>query len=315
MNTITNLQDVPIDKIETDIMSVLYANMDTKFSQFALFNKVLEDKYDGQFSSQIHPNFKSRFLLVLKNLMSKYDDIKVKKENEIYNVMCLSDSSNTIEIKNYQNKAKQPVSLDQTDYANMFTFIYDNNPSEFVTWTDPLDSNSIYHELVLSQNKYLIEKLLAQNEFNFLVKNAEGKTPIELATSQEITNLMSIHLLQKVITLTETNKLLEETNKTNSNDYENTIKFLKSDDNTNKIIVNTPLKNIIGKKISVFFKKHQMNILSKLLVICLVIMVYSVYLSMSYFNNGKYLNMTLILSCYYLIYCISLISINRHFLI
>ena len=63
MNTI-NFQDIPIDKVETDIMSVLYANQDTKFSQYALFDKVLEDKYEGYYPTQIHPNFKSRFFLI-----------------------------------------------------------------------------------------------------------------------------------------------------------------------------------------------------------------------------------------------------------
>ena len=212
MNTVTNLQDVPIDKIETDIMSVLYANMDVKFSQYALFNKILEDKYDGQYSSQIHSNFKSRFLLVLRNLMSKYDNIKVSKDNGVYWVLCLSvsESEKPIEFEKWDKPIKQPITLDTTDYAHMYNYVYDTNQNDFINWSDPWDGNTIFHELVLSQNKTLIEKLLLQDQFNFTVKNTHGKTPLEMPTSQEIFNILNKYLLEKVIFMNEKLKLLEE---------------------------------------------------------------------------------------------------------
>jgi hypothetical protein len=189
MYTITNLQDVQIDKIETDIMSVLYANMDIKFSQYALFNKVLEDKYDSQYYGQIHSNFKSRFLLVIRNLMSSYSDIKVSKDNGVYYIVCLSESEKPIEFIKWDEPIKHPVSLDNTDYAQMYNYIYDTNQKDFINWSDPWDGNTIFHELVLSQNKNLIEKLLLQDEFNFNVKNTHGKTPIEMPSTQEIINI------------------------------------------------------------------------------------------------------------------------------
>ena len=35
----SDLNDISIDKIETDVMSVLYANMDMIFTQYTLFNR------------------------------------------------------------------------------------------------------------------------------------------------------------------------------------------------------------------------------------------------------------------------------------
>jgi hypothetical protein len=207
MYTITNLQDVQIDKIETDIMSVLYANMDIKFSQYALFNKVLEDKYDSQYYGQIHSNFKSRFLLVIRNLMSSYSDIKVSKDNGVYYIVCLSESEKPIEFIKWDEPIKHPVSLDNTDYAQMYNYIYDTNQKDFINWSDPWDGNTIFHELVLSQNKNLIEKLLLQDEFNFNVKNTHGKTPIEMPSTQEIINILTKNLLEKVIFMNEKIKI------------------------------------------------------------------------------------------------------------
>jgi hypothetical protein len=48
---------------------------------------------------------------------------------------------------------------------------------------NPWDGNTIFNELVLTKNKFLIEKLLEQDKFNFLDKNTHGKTPMEMQTS------------------------------------------------------------------------------------------------------------------------------------
>lgn len=302
MSTITNLQDVPIDKIETNIMSVLYANMDIKFSQYTLFNKVLEDKYDGQYSSQIHSNFKSRFLLVLRNLMSKYDDIKVSKDNGVFLVVCVSEpelltkqenknenknesknetknetkqenvSINPIEFQTWTNPIKNPVELDTTDYANMYNYVYDNNQIDFMNWSDPWDGNTIFHELVLSQNKHLIEKLLLQNQFNYLVKNTHGKTPMEIPTSQEITYMLSKNLLEKIIFMNDELKILKEETITEFNKYEKKVKYLESNEYKNKIIVDTNIKNIVVTKSSTFYQNYRLYILSS--IVCSIVIRY-----------------------------------------
>lgn len=271
MSSITNLEDIQIDKIETDIMSVLYANMDVKFSQFTLFNKVLEDKYDGQFSSQIHPNFKSRFLLVLRNLMEKYDDIKVSREKEVYWVVCVSESEKPIEFTNFnrwEKPIKKEIPLETKDYANMYDYIWDNNLSGHINWTDPWDGNTIYHELVFFQNKNLIEKLLLQDQFNFFVKNSNGKTPIELSTNQEITNLLIKSLLEKNIISNEKLKLIEDKNKVELNKCETRINYLESSEYKNKIVNEITLQEFITSKTKKFYQNYRLYILSS--IVCLV---------------------------------------------
>ena len=57
----SNLSNISYDKIENDIMIVLYSNIDTIFTQYSLFNKLISDKYDLKNSVSIHPNFKSKF--------------------------------------------------------------------------------------------------------------------------------------------------------------------------------------------------------------------------------------------------------------
>lgn len=266
MSTITNLQDVPIDKIETDIMSVLYANQDIKFSQYTLFNKVLADKYDGQYSSQIHSNFKSKFLLVIRNLMSKYDDIKVYREGEIFWVVCMSESESafekSIKFKTWTSVIKQPISLDITDYAQMYSYLYEIDPTDFINLSDNWDGNTIFHELVLSQNKTIIQKLLLQDQFNFTVKNNHGKTPIEITTSQEINDILSKNLLLKLIFITEKIKVLEEQKRIELNKLESKVKFLESTEYKNKILLDANIKDIIVTKSSNFYEKYRLYIIS-----------------------------------------------------
>ena len=58
----------------------------------------MEDKYEGQYTNSIHPNFKSKFLLIIRTLMSKYDDIVVEKKNSMYYIVCLSSKEDMEEI-------------------------------------------------------------------------------------------------------------------------------------------------------------------------------------------------------------------------
>ena len=79
----------PIDEIETKIMSILYSNIDQRFNQFVLFDKLIKDKYPELYETTINPVIKARFLLVIKNLVSRFDDIIVTKDNNVFSVVCL----------------------------------------------------------------------------------------------------------------------------------------------------------------------------------------------------------------------------------
>ena len=272
MNTVTNLIDVPINIIEENIMSVLYANINTIFSQDTLFNKVLEDKYDGQDSSQIHLDFKSKFLFVLIMLIPKKyeDDIKISKENGIYWVQCVSvsESEEPSKFSICDKSIIQPI----IDYAHMYNYIYNINQNDFINWLDPCDGNTIFHELVLYQNKFLIEKLLLQDKFNFNAKNRHGKTPLEMQTSQEILNILNKYLLEKVIFMNEKLKLLEEQNNKEKINYASELTYFKSSVYKNKVISDANIKDIIITKSSNFYQNYRIYIFSSL--ICLMVIKY-----------------------------------------
>ena len=245
-----NLSEVSIDKIETDTMSVLYANIDKVFTQFTLFNKLLIDKYDNP--NSIHPNFKSKYLLVLRTLMSKYDDILVEKNEQVYTVVCKSNNSENNNSENYDNwfneQISNPISLDNSDYNNMYDYIYDNNLNEHMTWNDPFNGNSIYHELILNNNIKQISKLIEEDNFNYELKNKNNKTPIDLINSTEMSNLIISKFVKDMILLKE--KYNKEKSNVESlvNDFNKKIDFYESNEYVNQIIQKTTYNDFIMEK-------------------------------------------------------------------
>lgn len=258
----SNLADISIDKIDTDVMSVLYANIDTTFSQYSLFNKLLSDKYDGQYTNTIHPNFKSKFLLVLRNLMSTYDDIKITKENGIYHVVCTSGTEKPIEF----NKIKTNINIENplvlNDFAYMYDYIYDNNLKEYMNWSDPFDGNSIFHELVLSGNKNQIIKLMSLDQFNFFVKNNHGQTPIDLVNNQETSNIILTGLCKKLINLTNEFEIDRKNNKEEKSIMQKKLIYYESNDYKNKIIDETSFYQFVRFKLSKYYQFNRMYIFS-----------------------------------------------------
>lgn len=292
----SNINDISIDKIETDIMSVLYANMDYTFTQYSLFNKLLIDKYD--FSNKylfrknlIHQNFKSKFLLIIRNLVSKYDNIKITKENSIYNIVCLS-SQNVIPIQftnslennkinepyepNELNESNKPNELNELNELNehdismMYDYLYENNPNDYLTWSDQIDGNSIFHELVLNNNQKQIERLINENTFNYTIKNNYNQTPIDFIKTPQIAKILTIGLVKKLNSTKE--KLIQEKENIDIiiNNFNNKMTFYESDKYKNEIIDNTDFYDIILIKI----KKY--NIV-KMYLMAFVIMYMSYY--------------------------------------
>jgi len=276
----SNLQDVHIDKIETDIMSVLYANIDCTFTQYTLFNKLLMDKYDGENTRSLSPNFKSKFLLVLKNLMSKYDDIKITRIDGTYNIRVCSESDKTPEpIKEQETQQKtnfwnnpipNPITLDKTDMANMYDYVYENNLNEYLNWTDPWDGNSIYHELVLFENITQIKKLVELDKFNFFIKNSKGLTPIDIALQYNSNNFKQIFmelLVKTLITLKDKFELDKEILKLEITQLRNKNDYLHSDEYIDEILNYISISSFLLTKLCNCFKKNKMFIFAFLISI------------------------------------------------
>jgi hypothetical protein len=223
-----------------------------------LFDKLIKDKYDYKFTDGIHPNFKSKFLLVLRNLMSKYDDIKITKEGTVYNIICLSDTNpETISlIKSYDEpndlKTEQTNKsvLEKADLSNMYDYIYDNNLTEYINWSEPFDGNSIYHELVLNNCVRQITKLIDNNAFNFSILNNHKQVPIDLIdiNNIELFSIMSNGLIKNISNIQE--KLNVEKNNTRLllDNYNNKITFYESDEYKNMIINDISFTDVIWIK-------------------------------------------------------------------
>lgn len=186
MEKIESLVNITLEKIETDIMSILYANLDIEFDNNQLFNKLILDKYDLKLNEikLIPKDFKSKFLIVFNNLYSNYNDLEIKKSNfELgkYYIICYSDPKNINcdNIKKYDNDQYKYKHISGSDYKTMFDYIYQTNVKEFYNWVNHANGNSIYHDLIEFNNVYLIDKLIYNNKFNFEIKNLEGETPLD----------------------------------------------------------------------------------------------------------------------------------------
>lgn len=192
----SELADITCEKLENDIMSILYANLDTTYNQFELFNKILEEKYDNKYNLTINQNLKGKFLLVLRSLMSKYDDIKILKQNNIYYLICSFNSNKNIIINNKEKDYNE--NHDNDILLSLTNYIIDKNLPDF-NYIDSFDGNTIYHDLVLSGNIKKIRKLIDSNDFDFYVKNNNNKTPIELLQDNIICKILDKKLDNKIL--------------------------------------------------------------------------------------------------------------------
>jgi len=276
----SNLNDISIDKIEIDIMSILYANIDTIFTHYSLFNKLVRDKYDlnNTNSITIHSNFKSKFLLVVRNLMANYDNIKITKENNIYNIVCLSSQDiKTTKFFSFLNDTKislNYIELNDNDITSMYDYIYENNLNEYINWSDPFDGNSIFHELVANNNIKQIEKLINNNTFNYTIINNHNQTPIDLinspATAKILTMLLikNYNIIKNILEENQEKKYLLMKKNNDKFDYYESIEY------KNKIINDTRFIDIILTKTNKYNFYVNMYIYS--FIICYLIIKFIV---------------------------------------
>lgn len=210
----TDLSNITFDDIEVKIMSILWANQGKEYSQYSLFNKLVEDKYDIKNLKSISSDFKSKFLLVVRNLKLRYDDLEFNKNNNTFYIKCGkldNDDSNTKE--EYSNNIEFPCVED---------FIINNNIEEEFKYIDPFNGNSIYHNIVLYSNIIQIQKLINENKFNFFIKNKNNQIPVDLSTDINITNIILKGMVntmidKNIILKTENNALKSKNNELNNN--------------------------------------------------------------------------------------------------
>lgn len=285
----TDTDQFSVDNIETKLMSVLYAHIDTCFSQFALFDKLIKDKFPENYNTTINPIIKAKFLLVLRNLASRYDDIKVEKINNIYSVTCLSDKDNltnvknyTAEVKNQQNTGSTTTNINSTvnnttqnnttpsiqinselglDYADLVNYIIDNNLSDDISYVDPFDGNTIFHDLVAVNNIEKIKILIENSKFDYFVKNKHGLTPIELTKNPEIIMFLSVGLANKYVKDTTELKLQAEIDKSKILALESRVAIYESANYKDELMIKTNINYVMWVKLYDSYTKNKFIIM------------------------------------------------------
>lgn len=198
------------DKIETDIMSILYTNEDKTFTCQELFDKLIIDKYNWNANNpnnSISLAFKTHFLFILRTLQNKYDDVCVEinvKNTQITSIFLLArtnTSRTNTSISTLDTKYKlQTEILDETIYGEMYYFIYVGN--EIDKFNKSVNNgNTYYHELVLNKNEKLIQKLIDNDKFDYEALDQNKNTPIEISTVPTITKILVNGLLNKIAKL------------------------------------------------------------------------------------------------------------------
>jgi hypothetical protein len=192
----SDLANISFDDMETKIMSILWANQGKEYSQFTLFNKLIEDKYDIQNLKCISPDFKAKFLLVLRNLKSRYDDLEINKNNNTFYIKCGNETNSKPNI--FEDKEYVYDKTVDNSFPCVEDYIIDNNIEKEFKYVDPFDGNTIFHNLVLLSNVKHIQKLINEDKFQFFIKNKNNQTPIQLSTDINITNIILSGMVNKI---------------------------------------------------------------------------------------------------------------------
>lgn len=202
------------NQIKNKIVAKLVANPDKVFSEIELFNKCYADLI-------LHdPTLKFKYKLVIRQLMAEYDNIIVKKNNNIYYI-CYKENKNDISINNI-NTIPEESFVNNNDLNN---FIIDNDLYEELNYIDPESGNTIFHDLLASNNYIIVQKLLDTNKLQLNIKNNIGQTPIHKINDIKMANIIINYLLSKQDEHTDINnkhknKLIEIKNKQDKLDSE-----------------------------------------------------------------------------------------------
>jgi len=191
----TTLEQVTFDDIYNKIMLILIANEGTLYDQYKLYSLVL-DKFSKNDCNYVPPEFKYKFFIVIRQLSLNNDNIRVFKENNIYQVIYNAPVDIKPNVVNYYSE--------WIDGPELNNFIIDNNID--LNFQDPESGNTIYHEVLSENNCENVKKILETNTMNYNIKNNYNKTPIECIKNIKVATLIINDLNNKL------NKLEEKVN-------------------------------------------------------------------------------------------------------
>lgn len=184
----SNLADISYQKIEDSIMKVLISNEGSYFANNKLYSQVL-NVLDLN-TTFVDRTFKFKFMLVLKSLESKYDDVvyDIKKETVLYGKQTTTKPTIETSTVNYT----LPTQLELAAY------IIDNNLLEY-------KQKTINHELVSGNYCTHVHKLVDNDEINYLLKDNDQQTVISRINSISMSNIFLEKLYKKIAFLQESN--------------------------------------------------------------------------------------------------------------
>jgi hypothetical protein len=197
----TTLDNVTYDDIYNKIMLVLVANEGKIYDQYRLYSLIL-DKFSGNESGFVPPEFKYKFFITLRQLMLKDDNIKVIKENNIYQV--IYNAPKDIQPENVK------YSPEWINGSELNNFIINNKVD--LSYQDPESGNTIYHDVLSENNCDNVKKLLETSTINYNIKNNYNKTPIECIRDVQVATIIINDLNKKLDKFNERLVLLENKN-------------------------------------------------------------------------------------------------------
>lgn len=187
--TQTNLN---LDQLENDIMKVIYAKPGESFSQFKIYDTLLE-KYDVK-DLKLKEDLKIKLLTIMRVLPYIFDNVKViNKYNSLYATVEGNDSNNefkdivpenipSIEGLSYEKDNKMPNEMDVID------FILKENLDDYIFKKDYMN-NSILHTLIDNNEFDKIDKYFNKLKVMIYDENNEKKNPLKYINTFKINNI------------------------------------------------------------------------------------------------------------------------------
>jgi hypothetical protein len=180
-------------KIETEIMKILSRNPGNYVNQFDLYNQILEE---FEIKDPVEKtDFKMKFLIVLRQLSSTFNNISIKNEKDIFSAgLFIKDDFNITVNDTEPTDSSIEEHIDDTfddlllrrknnNSNNMpfdiavVNFIVDENMYDYFNKRDYL-GNSILHNLAMANDYERIKKIYSRNDISFQDENNEQLTPL-----------------------------------------------------------------------------------------------------------------------------------------
>ena len=218
------------EQLEVEITKIAYRQKENvPLTQYALYAELLE-VYELK-DPQSKNDLKMNTLIVMRHLQTLYNDFKLINQDGVLSVILVNKDEPYINNK-YNTHNINEISPSKNDSMplekEVINWIVDYNVDYSLTKED-LKGNSILHYLVQQNDVDRINKVLTRyDNLSFYSENQEGIRPIDLITSNKISNIVINQLNEKQQYLT--NEIVELNEKYDIIDkkYQNAIGEFKS---------------------------------------------------------------------------------------